>query len=73
MPTTRAELFRRHAEEARATIDSMTDPEAKREMSVIAAAYERLANRVERAAAASPSHLDANLEPLQALPKAALD
>jgi hypothetical protein len=44
-----ADFWRRRAQEARALAEMMTLPLAKREMEHIAAAYERLAKRAERA------------------------
>jgi hypothetical protein len=45
-----ADFWRQRAQEARALAEIMTIPLARREMEHIAAAYERLANRAERAA-----------------------
>jgi hypothetical protein len=45
-----ADFWRQRAQEARALAEIMTLPLARREMEHIAAAYERLANRAERAA-----------------------
>jgi hypothetical protein len=45
-----ADFWRGRAEEARATAEVMTFPDAKREMLSIAGAYERLADHAERTA-----------------------
>ena len=45
-----ADFWRQRAQEARALAEILTLPLARREMEHIAAAYERLANRAERAA-----------------------
>jgi uncharacterized protein Yka (UPF0111/DUF47 family) len=45
-----ADYWRRRAEEARTLAESLTLPVARREMEHIVAAYERLADRAERAA-----------------------
>jgi uncharacterized protein Yka (UPF0111/DUF47 family) len=46
-----ADFWRQRAQEARALAEIVTLPLARREMEHIAEAYERLANRAERAAA----------------------
>jgi hypothetical protein len=45
-----ADYWRQRAEEARATAEAMVLPAAKREMWVVAEAYERLAEHAERTA-----------------------
>jgi hypothetical protein len=49
-PTYDADHWRRLAEGARATAERMSDHEARREMHIIALAYERLAEHAERTA-----------------------
>jgi hypothetical protein len=45
-----ADFWRKRADEARATAEVMTAPAAKREMELIAAAYDRIADHAERTA-----------------------
>jgi hypothetical protein len=45
-----ADFWRKRAEEARTTAETMTVPAAKREMQLITAAYDRIADRAERTA-----------------------
>jgi hypothetical protein len=52
-PSCDADFWRKRAEEARATAQAMSTPAAKREMQLIAAAYERLADHAERTAGRS--------------------
>jgi hypothetical protein len=49
-PVCDADFWRRLAQKARATAETMTVAAAKREMQVIASAYERLADHAERTA-----------------------
>ena len=49
-PSSDADIWRKRAEKARATAEAMTAPSAKRDMQLIAAAYERLADHAERTA-----------------------
>jgi hypothetical protein len=44
------DFWRKRAEDARATAEAMTAPAAKREMELIAAAYDRIAGHAERTA-----------------------
>jgi hypothetical protein len=48
VPSYDAHFWQRRAREARAIAESMSRAVAKREMELIAAAYERLAERAER-------------------------
>jgi hypothetical protein len=45
-----ADFWRRRADDARRTAEGMCVPAAKREMELIAAAYERIADHAERTA-----------------------
>jgi hypothetical protein len=49
-PSSDADFWRKSADKARATAEAMTAPSAKRDMQLIAAAYERLADHAERTA-----------------------
>ena len=49
-PSSDADFWRKRAERARATAESMTAPSAKRDMQLIAEAYDQIADHAERTA-----------------------
>jgi hypothetical protein len=58
-----ADFWRNRAEEARATAEVMSAPAPKREMELIAAAYDRIADHAEHTAGRRATRQQGNAEP----------